>query len=454
MSIIALIDIGKTNSKLSLIDSNTGERTFTAARANRIVRNDLGAQLDLFAIEEWLVRTLAAAPDVGVVSAIVPVAHGAAAVLLDKHHDVIAACDYEDAQFDSVADAYRERRDGFMKTYSPDLSLGLNLGRQLFFLQTKHADVFARVTHALLYPQYWAWRCCGVIASEVSSLGCHTDLWLPGECAYSSLAIDQNWADLFPPIQFAGDTLGTVTPAFAAATGLPLSCRVVCGVHDSNASYLKVLLGREDEGFTIVSSGTWTIAMSNGGELAMLQEQRDMLANVDVFGSAVPTARYMGGREYELIAGTREDADLTAIARSIETGAMALPAFVGSGPFASRHGSVIGLQDAGRGGSAAVATLYSVLMTDALIESLGFQQNVFIDGPFARNPFFNRLLASCDRSRRVLVSSAAELAGVCFLAGAQVQPCEPSEPAQPLDISGFDHYRARWRELTAKEPST
>ena len=28
-----------------------------------------------------------------------------------------------------------------------------------------------------MYPQYWAYRLTGVLANEVTSLGCHTDLW-------------------------------------------------------------------------------------------------------------------------------------------------------------------------------------------------------------------------------------------------------------------------------------
>ncbi len=46
---------------------------------------------------------------------------------------------------------------------------------------------FARVSTILTYPQYWAFRLTGVAANEVTSLGCHTDLWNPTAGAYSSL---------------------------------------------------------------------------------------------------------------------------------------------------------------------------------------------------------------------------------------------------------------------------
>lgn len=450
MGTIALFDVGKTNSKLSLIDCETGERTFGAERANRVLQSPLGRQLDVQAIEEWLVRTLAAAPNTQDVIAIVPVAHGAACVVLDGKGDVLAACDYEDPQFDEVAAGYRSSRDAFRNTYSPDLPLGLNLGRQLFFLQHRHPDVLTRAERVLLYPQYWAWRMSGIIASEVSSLGCHTDLWLPAECSFSALAHEQGWAELFPPIQFAGDTLGTITPSFAAATGLPLSCRTICGVHDSNASYLKFLLGREDERFTVVSSGTWTIAMSNGGDLARLREERDMLANVDVFGSAVPTARYMGGREYEAIAQSRIEPDAAAIASVIHKGAMALPAFAAGGPFSTHPGELIGAADLSSVERAALATLYSVMMTHLLIESVAAADDIFVDGPFAKQQWFKRLLAGADITRSIYTSTADELAPICFLAGAQLSLNASPDRTEPTQPAGFEEYRARWRELVQR----
>jgi sugar (pentulose or hexulose) kinase len=447
MGLIALFDVGKTNSKLSLIDCDTGKRTFSAERANKVLRGSLGKQLDVQAIEEWLVRTLAAAPNTQEVIAIVPVAHGAACVLLDAKGEVLAACDYEDPQFDAVAALYRPSRDAFTSTYSPDLPLGLNLGRQLFFLQHRHAELFVRAEHVLLYPQYWAWRMSGIMASEVSSLGCHSDLWRPAERTFSALAREQGWAKLFPSIRFAGDTLGTITPSFAAATGLPLSCRTICGVHDSNASYLKFLLGREKKRFTVVSSGTWTIVMSNGGDLARLREERDMLANVDVFGSAVPTARYMGGREYEAIAQGRHEPEFAALESIVRKGVFARPAFAAGGPFASRPGEIIGPEDLASAERAALATLYSVMMTHLLIDSVGAGSDVFVDGPFAKQQWFNRLLAAADSSRSVYVSATDELAPICFLAGANLPQSAAAQRTSPIQLLGFEEYCARWREL-------
>ena len=133
-------------------------------------------------------------------------------------------------------------------------------------------------------------------------MGAHTHLWRPGERRFSGLVERCGWAALFPPMRHAWECLGPVTPELAAATGLPPDCRVLAGIHDSNASWLPHLVAREPP-FTVLSTGTWVIAMAAGAALDRLDPAADMLANVDARGDPVPTARFMGGRELELVAG-------------------------------------------------------------------------------------------------------------------------------------------------------
>nr|WP_199178698.1 hypothetical protein [Acidimangrovimonas sediminis] len=79
---------------------------------------------------------------------------------------------------------------------------------------------------------------------------------------------------------------------------------VNCGIHDSNASLLPYLKGHEAP-FAVVSTGTWVIAMAIGGRMSRnignLDEARDTLVNVNALGAPVPSARFMGGREYEAL---------------------------------------------------------------------------------------------------------------------------------------------------------
>lgn len=445
--LVALIDIGKTNAKLSVVEPRSGDEIRGSRRANAIVQGPFGRELDVKAIERWLLEALRDAPHKERIRCIVPVAHGAAAVLLDRNHTIVAAPDYEDACFEDVNDEYRKQRDPYVSTYSPDLPLGLNFGRQLFYLQQTQPDTFARVAHVLLYPQFWAWRLSGVMASEATSLGCHSDLWLPKEMDFSKLAVARGWRDLFPPRKFANDPLGRITSEIAAATGLDPSCQVACGIHDSNASYLKFLIARNrDEPFTVVSSGTWTVVMANRANLTGLREDRDMLASIDAFGSPVATARFMGGREYEAIAGADARPNFPAMMNVIARRAMALPAFASGGPFAGREGKIVAGEGLSGSERASVATLYVALMTELLIESLGAGGDVLVDGPLATNPFFGAILSEC-LSRPVCLSTgdSGNTRAACFLAGFDESPAAPTQAAAPITLKELSAYRDHWR---------
>ena len=445
-ALIAVFDVGKTNAKLTLVDPALGQEIWSVRRANEVVQGSAGHELDVVAIEAWLFESLRSAPESGRIAAIVPIAHGAAAVLVDHAGEVLAAPDYEDPCFDEVSAEYLPLRDNYSLTFSPSLPLGLNLGRQLFYLQTQRAELFKRAAHLLLYPQYWSWRLTGVMAAEVTSLGTHTDLWRPHEQAYSSLARKQGWARMMPPQRSATERLGKIKASVAAATGLDASCEVSCGSHDSNASYLRFLMDREREAFTVVSSGTWTIVMANRGDLRRLIEQRDMLANVNAFGAPVATARYMGGREYEAIARSAVEPTMDAVIEVLSLGAIALPSFASAGPFSGRQGRLEGVDALNGVQRAALATLYSALMTAVLIESLGAAGEIFVDGPLARNPLFSRLLAACVPVGTVRTYSEGGGARVAaHLAGLPSPAPVAPQSVVPLRPPGLLEYQANWR---------
>lgn len=444
--LIVVFDVGKTNAKLSLVDLDQGREIWSARRANEVVQGAAGRALDVAGIEAWALDTLRGMPWRERVGVIVPIAHGAAAVLVDHAGGIVAAPDYEDTNFDDAAPEYAALRDPFALTFSPSLPHGLNLGRQLYYLQTRQPALFERAAHLLLYPQYWAWRLSGVMASEVTSLGTHTDLWRPHERAYSALARKQGWARMLPPQRSARDRLGPIRESVAAATGLPPTCEVTCGIHDSNASYLRFLMDREREAFTVVSSGTWTIVMANRGDLARLREERDMLANVNAFGAPIATARYMGGREYEAIARGGAEPTVDAVIEVLARGAMALPSFASGGPYAGRAGAIEDAEDLSAAQRAALATLYSALMTAQLIESLGSAGEIFVDGPLARNPLFARLLAACVPAGTVRTYPEGGGTRVAaHLARLRAPADESPVSAVPLRLPGLLDYQARWR---------
>jgi len=451
--LIAVLDVGKTNAKLALVDPVSRAEIWSVSRTNERVERDSGRELDVLGIEKWLLESLRLAPERERIAVIVPAAHGAAAVLVDHAGEILTAPDYEDPRFDEVGADYATLRDPYSTTYSPNLPGGLNLGRQLFYLQTKRAELFQRAAHLLLYPQYWSWRLSGVMAAEVTSLGAHTDLWWPQEKAYSPLTRKQGWVRLMPPMRYAADRLGRIRASVCAATGLRADCAVACGIHDSNASYLRFLMDREREAFTVVSSGTWTIVMANRGDLRRLVEQRDMLANVSAFGAPVATARYMGGREYEAIAQCLDTPTEAALSEVLASGAIALPSFATAGPYAGRPGRLEGVEQLSGVQRAALATLYSALMTALHIESLGTAGEIFVDGPLARNPLFPSLLAACVSAGTVRTFPHGKGTRVAaYLAGIRTPGSDTLQTAMALRLPRLPDYQANWRHRLEEQP--
>ena len=453
---IAVLDIGKTHAKLLLADAASGELIWSAQRDRQVSAAGGLRQLDLEATWNWLLDALAAAPGREGITDLVPVGHGAAAALIDARGALLAAPDYEDPAFEAVAAEYRALRDPFELTLSPELPLGLNLGRQLFYLQTCAPRLFESAAHLLLHPQYWAWRLCGTRASELTSLGCHTDLWQPRAAEPAPLAVARGWSRLLPPLRRADAIVGTPAAAVRARTGLAADCRVRCGIHDSNASWLAHLASvPADTPFSVISSGTWVIVMARGTDLARLDERRDMLANVDAEGSPVATARFMGGREYAAIAGERRApataADLRAVLRA---GAVAVPSFAeAGGPFAGHRGTLhcaAGLDAARR---TALATLYTALMCDLRLDELGARGPVIVDGPLAGDALFLGVLAALRPGAAVYAAAerAGTLRGALRLAQAPVPPAVSGAAAclPAVDAAALADYRARWRARCA-----
>jgi L-fuculokinase len=446
---IIVLDIGKTNVKLALIDAQ-GAQLAERRKPNTVLRDGAYPHHDTEGIWHWMLATIGEFAALAPVAAIVPVTHGATAALVDDTGLVLPVLDYEFEPPAKQREEYLASRPAYDTTYSPALPAGLNLGRQLAWQAAAFPADFARAKHILMYPQYWAWRLSGVAAGEVTSLGCHTDLWQPSLQQYSQLVEQHGWTGLMPPLRNAWDALGPVLPALAERTGLPADCQVICGIHDSNASLLRHLDagGSKAAPPAILSTGTWVIAALPGGVLDGLREEADMLANCSALAQPVPCIRFMGGREFGTLAGTDQAgcsvADLQQI---IDQGTYALPAFAeAGGPFAGRTGSVVGPALPTDAERTALATLYCVLMSDYCLTALGSAGDIIVEGSFTNNPHFAPLLAALRRGQQVSVTNDASgtTSGGWMLAHWGSAPAVHSHAAEALALQGWPQYRERW----------
>ncbi|WP_267427043.1 carbohydrate kinase [Methylobacterium sp. GC_Met_2] len=448
---IAVIDIGKTNVKLVIVDTATCDEIWVRTVPNTIRRDGPYPHADVAMIEAFLVDALADAAAAVGIDAVSITTHGATGALIGPEGLVLPVLDYEHDGPDALDAEYGPVRPAFAESFSPRLPGGLNLGAQLFWQARLFSQAFARATHFVTYPQYWAWRLTGVAATEPTSLGCHTDLWAPGARRFSSLVERMDWGRLMAPVRSAFDVLGTARPDLADRIGLGPAVPVACGLHDSNASLLPYIQG-STEPRTILSTGTWIIAFAVGGALDRLDAGRDMLANVDAYGRPVPSARFMGGREFDHLTGrVPVEPDPATVASVLARNILALPGFAhGSGPFPDAVGAWSHDPDSlSAAERTAAATLYAALTTATCLDLLGAAGPIFVEGPFARNTLYGAALAQLSR-RPVQASphrTGTSSGAACLFASDGARDTSGQEPTAGAAALGptFDAYAARWR---------
>lgn len=452
-------DFGKTLSKVTLW-SKDGKMIDRFVRPTAPQTGTSYRSLDVEGAQAWLIETLGRFASY-LVEAIIPVAHGAAVVGLHDDELAFPSMDYEQAIPDEVLAEYRGQRDSFELTGSPALPDGLNIGSQLHWLEMLHGETFRSAT-LLPYAQYWAWLLSGTARSEVTSLGCHSDLWAPAAADFSPMARSRGWAKQFAPLGRANDVIGTLRPELAAQTGQPVSTRIYAGLHDSNAALLAARGFPEiaDSEATVLSTGTWFVAMRSPREpvdLAALPETRDCLVNIDAFGAPVPSARFMGGREIETLIeiDTRrvdikpdQPALLAAVPDVLASGAMLLPTFAaGFGPFASSKGRWLNRPEDWFARRAA-ACLYAALVAETSLSLVGTKGTLLVEGRFAEAQVFVRALASLRPDLMIYTANAHNDVsfGALRIIDPDLQPDGTLSRVRPLD-EDLAEYASRWRDL-------
>jgi len=445
---IAVIDIGKTNAKVVLIDGATRAQLAAEGTPNTVSHEGPYPHADVERLWAFIAGCLGRFHAAHGVYGISITTHGATGALLAGKRLALPVLDYESDAPAASEEAYERVRPAFAETLSPRLPAGLNWGAQIYWQSRAFPEEFTQVTAILPYPQYWAWRLTGTLVSEVTSLGCHTDLWAPEKGDFSSMVDALDWRRLFPPVTQATSVVGTLLPAIAAETGLSEATPVTCGIHDSNASLLPHL-GRAEAPFTVISTGTWTILMTVGGQTGALDAGRDSLANVDAFGRPVPTARFMGGREFDLLVGEIVEPSPADIAHVIDNDIQALPSFVpGVGPFPGQTGRwTVAPETLSPGQRTAAASLYLALMARACLDLCGLGRCISVEGPLSRNRLFGEALAQLTG---VPVHASGDATGTSLgaslLFGGSIGQTTESHAFSPLTVAGMDAYAARWRQ--------
>jgi sugar (pentulose or hexulose) kinase len=447
---LGVFDFGKTNHKFFVFDRDLG--IISDQHKSPLWREHMGLRvLDDAEVYRWMTQCLIEASERFGIEGVTTSAHGCTFALIDREGLVHPILDYEQDVPEAVATRIDPDVPPYTETYSPILPLGINFGRHLLWLADEKPEAIEQADAILGLPQYWGWRLGGAAVSERSYFGCHSHLWAPLKADFSSLVDQRDWRKKLPEFQPAGAEVGE--HQLRLASGEARSLRVYNGVHDSNASlHLYRAMGFDD--LTVVSTGTWVIVINTGGELDHLRPEQDMLLNVAVDGRLLPTIRFMGGREFDVISRHwRSEISPAALCSVIAKSAFALPSFAPGGPHKGTHGQFVGPELEGEE-RAALAILYVALMTDLCLDLIGTSNPIIVDGGLGRGGLYAGALAALRPQMPVFESNVREgtATGAAALAfGSVPKGAEKPNPATPAHLPGLADYRRLWRELIADQ---
>lgn len=444
---VVVLDVGKTHVKLVAVVA--GRAVCELEAANRSVDAAPYRHFDVDGVWPWVVAGLGEMARRFAVQAVVPCSHGSGLAVMDDSGPVLPVMDYSAEPPAEIREAYLRVAPGFAECGCTTGPVSVTAAIQLYWQSRRFAEAFSRATRILSLAQFWAWRLCGVAASEITQLGAQTHLWNPRQRTFSSLARAEGWDRLFPPLRPAWDRLGPIRPEIAAATGLSADCPVLCGIHDSSASYLAYQRGGYG-GDTVLSTGTWIIGFDPAQPIDRLAAARDMVANSTIDGAPLASSRYMGGEEHAVLAGDGAAvATLEAATALVAADTVALPAFVDwGGPYRGCRGRVAGPAPVDATQRASLAALYTALVTNTCLDLLDSRQGIIVEGHFARNDVFCGVLAALrpGQNLRIVTSPGGSALGASLLFDqAASRPRITLAAVAPAAVAGLRDYAARWR---------
>lgn len=458
MSVI-VFDVGKTNVKLLVVDEK-GDILHSSSTANSVVSDDPWRRHDLAAIEAWLLDGLAHIARAFSPDAFICSGHGSTGVLISpddlaKPEPDCPMIDYEQSIPDWLAESYQAEGADFFDRGSPIMLGATHQARQMLWVEKERPDLFAKATHFLGLPQYWAWRLCGEVSSEITYLAAQSGLWNLRKSALSDIAQAHGWGGLLPQRHRADHSLGTLRPELVAKTGLPASMAIKVGIHDSSANFYNYQAdGLMD--LCLVSTGTWIVGLTDKSNLDLIHPERGMIMGADIGGAPLIGSLSMAGRAFSDIAGegfeeiSVEEADF---AKLVNADIMALPTFGaedGMFPGTANKGRITGPAPQSRSEKKALALLHSALQVAECISMLGGSKNVLLDGAYAKDPLYAALLAAILGGRKIETNPVAS--GVALGAAKLAMGSEKASFSnqlnifRPLSIPGIETYAQRWSD--------
>ncbi|HTE26941.1 FGGY-family carbohydrate kinase [Flavitalea sp.] len=296
--VAAIFDVGKTNKKLLLFNQEYQLVKETSVQLPETTDEDGFACEDVHALTNWVITNfeeLSMSTEYQL-AALNFSSYGASFVHLDKSGEPCCPLyNYLKLYPDNLKNAFYNRYGGeedfSMLTASPVLG-SLNSGMQLYRLKHEQPDLFAKIRTSLHLPQYLNYILSGKTCTDITSVGCHTNLWNFRSNSYHQWVNLEKIDDKFAPVVL-GDAL-------VNDPGTSRQPPIGIGLHDSSAALIPYLQHFRDP-FILISTGTWCISMNpfNKDPLTKEELRNDCLCYLTYKGEPVKSSRLFAGNEHE-----------------------------------------------------------------------------------------------------------------------------------------------------------
>ncbi|MBY0478237.1 MAG: carbohydrate kinase [Chitinophagaceae bacterium] len=293
---IAIFDIGKTNKKLLVFDENYRVLHEESKPMTEITDEDGFPCEDVHTLTEWVKSSFDAVLQ-GSKFEIKTVnfsAYGASFVHLDDELNVLLPLynylkPYPQELQKLFYDTYGGESKVSKETASPVLG-NLNSGMQLYRLKYQRPEVFGKIKYALHLPQYLSFILCGKLFTDITSIGCHTNLWDYRKKKYHDWVQKEGIAEKFPDVLDCKAIAGYIDDTIPVGAGL----------HDSSSALIPYFTSFNDP-FILLSTGTWCITLNpfNHTLLSDFELHQDCLSYLSYEGNPVKASRLFAGYEHE-----------------------------------------------------------------------------------------------------------------------------------------------------------
>src|SRR5450432_2245058 len=433
--VIAIFDIGKTNKKLFLFD----EQYNIVWENNRVLNEKEDEDGDpcenLRALNNWVRESLIKSKkrtnfDI---CAINFSAYGASFDHVGENGESLTPLyNYLKAFPEKIKNQFYDRYGGeltfSMLTASPVLG-SLNSGMQLYRIKNEKPEVFERIKYSLHLPQYLSWLHTGKARSDITSIGCHTNLWNFSQQHYHEWVYREGMIDKLAPLSPSDAVLPIRMPGCLDMPPDTLKgCVAGIGLHDSSAAMIPYLESFT-EPFVLISTGTWCISMNpfNDAPLTIAELQNDCLCYLTFKGRPMKSSRLFAGFEHEqqvkklTVYFQKNNNAFHSVAYDPEIVSSLkakndLPVFerpaspIGASAFAQRDFS----------GFTSFEEAYHRLMMDIMDQQLNSTklilsdavERIFVDGGFSGNPVYMHLLAAAFPSMEVFAANISKASAV------------------------------------------